>query len=158
MKVIAHTGLVPVKALRRFRNRPAGAVFGVEPAIAVQAIKDGDVELFPIRSDMETSEYQGVAPTTAVPTETGEPEHAVVEIPDDWRTAHGTKRSLIAKAILGIDMKEKLPAPDGVEVGAYAIQVIEAELAKRADAEATVEPTTTSEATTTETSATEPSA
>lgn len=132
MKVVAHTGLVPVKALRRFRNNPAGAVFGVDPSLAVDALNAGDVELVEIPEGIEVIDLPdfGIpeqAPEVAVVLNEG-----LVEIPEDWRTAHGSKRAMIAKAILGLEPKAKLPVPDGQDVGQFAVSVIEAELVRRA--------------------------
>lgn len=153
MKVIAHTGLVPVRALRRFRNRSSGAVFGIEPEIATKALKAGDVELVAIRSDLETFDYG--PEIEADPEVVVAADQNLVEIPDDWRTVHGAKRAMLAKKILGLESSDKLPVPEGDDIGDFAISVIESELAKRAvadDAPADAEPTNS------ETSAETPSA
>ena len=132
MKVIAHTGLVPVTALRRFRNHSAGSTFGVYPDIATQALKAGDVELAEIPEGIETIDVLGFVvdePKIEVPEVSTE---GLVAIPDDWRTAHGSKRAMIAKAILGLEPKAKLPVQDGQDIADFAISVIETELARRA--------------------------
>lgn len=160
MKVIAHTGLVPVRALRRFRNRSSGSVFGVEPKVATQALKDGDVELVAIRSDMETVDY-GFDPEAVAPEPVVVADHNVIEIPADWRTAHGAKRAMLAKKILGLESSDKLPVAEGEDIGDFAIAVIEAELAKRAgadDAPASEPGPADAEVTNSETSAETPSA
>lgn len=134
MKVIAHTGLVPVKALRRFSNRPAGAVFGVDPAVAVEAEKAGDVVLVPIRSDVETFDFPFSDQSEPISKEAEVPAVDLIEIPADWRTVHGAKRAMLAKKILRLEPSEKLPVAEGKDIGDFAIEVIEAELARRESA------------------------
>lgn len=124
MKAVKKTGLVPVM----YRNK----VIGVPPSDAIKGVKSGEMSLVTIRSDIETIDVLGAEKDVSVKDDIAPKVFDGVVIPDDWRTVHGTKRALIAKEILGIDPKEKLPAPEGVEIGDFAVSVIEAELEKRA--------------------------
>ncbi len=132
MKVVAHTGLVPVSATRRFKTKPAGSIFGIPPEMVMEAVKSGDVELVDIPEGIETIEVEGFQFTAPPPAEVDPDDEDLVEIPDDWKTAHGSKRAMIAKAILGLEPKAKLPVPDGQDVAQFAYTVIEEELARRA--------------------------
>lgn len=166
MKAVKKTGLVPVKH--------RGMVIGVPPVDAIKGVKSGEMELVPIRADIETIDVIGFDPDVAIkvvePIVSAE---GIIEIPEDWRTIHGVKRSVIAKKILGLEMGDKLPVADGQDVADAAIAVIEAELARRSaeasnlvaatdtdgnssENEAPVVPVSTE--TNLETSATEPSA
>lgn len=123
MKAVASTGLVPVQVGER--------VFGVPPAIAAKGIDSGEFVLVEIPDGIETIDVAGVKP----PEKQVEPVEVsldgLVAIPENWRSVHGGKRAMIAKAILGLEPKESLPTPEGVEISQFAIEVIEREVARR---------------------------
>lgn len=124
MKAVKATGLVPVKMGRR--------VFGLPPKEAAAGVKSGGMEFFQIPEGIETIDVAGFEIVAAPKAEPLISTDGLVEIPDDWRIAHGTKRAMIAKAILGLEPKAKLPVPEGQDVAEFAVSVIEQELAKRA--------------------------
>jgi hypothetical protein len=128
MKAVKKTGLVPVLIGRR--------VIGVPPADAIKGVAAGTMTLSTIPEGIETIDVAGQKASPkieAAPAQTD----GLIDIPENWREAHGSKRAMLAKAILGLEPKAMLPAPEGVEVGAFAIQVIESELARREASEPT---------------------
>lgn len=124
MKAVKKTGLVPVLIGRR--------VVGVPPADAVKGVAAGTMVLVDIPEGVETIDVAGHKPPEKVVEPVAKSDDGLIDIPDNWREVHGTKRAMLAKAILGLEPKAPLPAPEGVEVGDFAIQVIEEELARRA--------------------------
>lgn len=135
MKVITSTGLVPVKALKRFKHHPAGRVFGVEPHLVPAAVKSGDIELHPVPDGVETHDYDVhlESPKGAPEAPAGGPAESAgsdVEIPEDWNDLHWMKKVKLAK-----DIAPDFEPGDAKWNEKIAHEVIEAELQRRAAAD-----------------------
>lgn len=128
MKVIKSTGLVPVKALMRFKNHRSGSVFGIEPKLVGAAIKAGEVELVDVPDGIETIELPDPMPA---PKKSEPRSEDPIEIPDGWEDQHYAKNVLLAKRILGVEELSKIEGKNSSDI---ANEIIEAEVARRAAA------------------------
>lgn len=126
MKVVKKTGLVPVHT----KNDPA--LFGVPPARAVEGLKDGTLFLGEIPEGVETFDVPDLIVKKDVEV-SGVPK--LVAIPADWETMHHAKIMKLASDIYG----DAYSVPDGTPPKAYAIEMVNAEVERRAAAEAEAE-------------------
>lgn len=129
MKVIAHTGLVPVRAKQRTQFKP-GTIYGMNPKDVPKAIADGLVELVQVAEDVKSFDLPdpgGPKTDVTVPVAAD-----AVEIPEDWQDLHWTKLVKLAEQILG----DKIVVPDGGKPGEVAASTVSNELARRAAAKA----------------------
>lgn len=125
MKVVRNTGLVPV------RDNKVGRIFGVRPAAALEMVKAGKAELYPIPADVETFEIPDEdGPAPEAPKSAGP-----IDIPEGWERFHYTRHIQIAKSILG----DAYVLPAGVTASVFSRQVIADEVQRRA-AENPVDP------------------
>lgn len=132
MKVIKHTGLVPVRALKRIGNYAPNTVFGMKPKDVLKALKDGFVSLEHIAEDVEHFVVADPAAEIIGAPDDKVEQIADVEIPEDWQKLQWTKQVKLAQEILG----EKIEPVDGKKPLEIAQEAITAELARRAAAKA----------------------
>ena len=137
MKVVAHTNLVPVRRVGGSSFREPFDIFGVSPENAIAMVNSGEAELVEIPADTETYDFPD---PTALVEELEEPEKdgdgdGLIDIPADWQTQHYIKQIHLAKALAG----DSYVVPDGERPTDYAVKVIEAEIARRANLKATDE-------------------
>ena len=87
IKVIASTGLAPVKALVGSTAIPPGAVFGVTPQRLPALLAKKEVALVAIDDDIETAEVEiEVSAPAASDEPAGEDEEFT--LPEGWREQH----------------------------------------------------------------------
>lgn len=125
MKVVKHTGLVPVLAVRGDSRHKAGVPFGVYPEQARKGVLDGTLELVEDSKLVGVETYDVPGPPTAAPKAPVPVEPVSdVDIPKNWESLHHLQVIKLAKQIAGMAPSERLDT-------AGASEIIKRELARR---------------------------
>lgn len=96
MKVVAATGLVPVRALKQSAKNGSSEIFGVPPHKAFAGVRAGDVELVDIPASIETYDY----PDPVEPAAPAPKQEALIPIPEGWEGEHHLKIIALAKKLV----------------------------------------------------------
>ncbi|AMX93630.1 MULTISPECIES: hypothetical protein [Mesorhizobium] len=116
MKVVKKTGLVPVHSTK------TGRIFGVTPDTARKMLREKAAELVNVPEGIETFEVaDSVEPKQPAEIK----EVTAAPIPDDWESMHHLQKVKLAKT---------LPGGEDVKTLAAAVEVIGAEIQRRAAA------------------------
>ncbi|TIX28918.1 hypothetical protein [Mesorhizobium sp.] len=116
MKVVKKTGLVPVYSLQ------TGTIFGVVPDAARKMLTEKTAELVDAPEGIETFE---VADSIEPKKPAAIKEVPAMDIPDNWESMHHLQKIKLAKTLTG---------DDSVKTLAAAVEVIGAEIQRRAAA------------------------
>lgn len=120
MKVVAATGLVPVRGLKQSAKNGSNEIYGIPPHIAIAGVRAGEVALVEIPDSIETYDY----PDPEEPAAPEPKQEALIPIPEGWESEHHLKIMALAKKLVVLPDEKRITKEE-------AIAIIQGELDRR---------------------------